>query len=269
MSSPPSPGNRRSSSRRARGVEPGPVPSPAPGEPFPAPGEAFEDTTVDPPVRGVLHRASGTARGGLVLTHGAGSHAGAPLLIALAGAFSARGLAVLRCDLPYRQQRRTGPPRPGEAAIDREGLRNALETLRRLAPTPHMAGGHSYGGRQASMVAAESPGLAAALLLLSYPLHPPDRPAQLRTAHLPRLETPTLFVHGSRDPFGSPEEMERTRALIPARAELLVADGAAHDLFHTRPASASASALVDRVVEAFLAFAGLSPVTIAEHEDPR
>jgi predicted alpha/beta-hydrolase family hydrolase len=84
------------------------------------------------------------------------------------------------------------------------------------------------GGRMCSMAVAE--GLpAAGLVLLAYPLHPPGRPADLRTAHLPRLRVPTLFVHGQADPFGSLEEMELARTLIPAPTALLRAAGG-HDL---------------------------------------
>jgi predicted alpha/beta-hydrolase family hydrolase len=72
--------------------------------------------------------------------------------------------------------------------------------------------------------------LADGLLLLSYPLHPPSRPAQARTQHLPKIQAPTLFVHGTKDPFGSIEEIESARKLIPARTELVVVESAGHDL---------------------------------------
>jgi len=91
-------------------------------------------------------------------------------------------------------------------------------------------GGHSYGGRQSSMLCAEEPGLVAGLLLLSYPLHPPRRPEQQRTQHLPDLRTPTLFVHGTRDPFGTIEELQRTMKMIPAKTKLMTVEGAGHDL---------------------------------------
>ena len=91
-------------------------------------------------------------------------------------------------------------------------------------------GGHSYGGRQSSMLCAEEPDLVAGLLLLSYPLHPPRRPEQQRTQHLPDLRTATLFVQGTRDPFGSIEEVERAIKMIPAKTKLLAVEGAGHDL---------------------------------------
>ena len=150
--------------------------------------------------------------------------------VALADALQGRGVTVLRCDLPFRQQRRSGPPRPGDAAKDREGLKAAVAALRALVSGRIALGGQSYGGRQASLLAAENQNLVEALLLLSYPLHPPGKPEQKRTAHFPNLRTPAMFVHGSRDLFGSVEEMEAALKLIPAPHTLTVVEGAGHDL---------------------------------------
>ncbi len=80
------------------------------------------------------------------------------------------------------------------------------------------------------MLCAEDPDVAAALLLLSYPLHPPRRPEQQRTQHLPDLRTPTLFVSGTRDPFGSVEELQQAIKMIPAKTKLVSIEGAGHDL---------------------------------------
>ncbi len=179
-----------------------------------------------PPVRGYLHRPGSAPSGdALVLAHGAGSDGRSPVLVAAAEAFAAAGFVVLRCDLPFRQARASGPPRPGDATLDRAGLRNAALVVREIARGRVFLGGHSYGGRQATMLAAEDPAVAAGLLLLSYPLHPPRRPAELRTGHFPRVRVPALFVHGTRDPFGSPEEMEAALALIPAPTRLLLLPG--------------------------------------------
>ncbi len=190
--------------------------------------EAFEG----PGVRGYLHRPiTGDAAQALVMTHGAGSNAKAPMLVTMAEALSARGWLVLRCDLPYRQRRPGGPPRPAEAAGDRQGLRDAIALVRpMLKPGRRVVlGGHSYGGRQASMLLAEEPQVADALLLCSYPLHPPGRPDQLRTQHLGKIALPVLFVHGTKDPFGSPEEM-RTAAKLVKQARIHFIEGAGHDL---------------------------------------
>jgi len=190
----------------------------------------FADNAADPKVRGFLHLPDAPNGNALVLTHGAGSNAQSPLLIALAETFSTAGFTVLRVDLPYRQTRSYGPPGPGDAARDRAGLKNAVEAVKKTVSGKIYLGGHSYGGRQSSMLCAEQPSLVAALLLLSYPLHPPRKPDQQRTQHLPDLHTPTLFVHGTRDPFGSIAEIEQALKMIPARTNLLKVEGAGHDL---------------------------------------
>ncbi|MGA9981480.1 MAG: alpha/beta family hydrolase [Candidatus Sulfotelmatobacter sp.] len=225
---------------------------------------AFTDDSADPRVRGYLHTPETPNNHALVLTHGAGSNAQAPLLIALADAFCAAGFTVLRCDLPYRQSRSYGPPGPADAARDRAGLKNAIAAVKNtlgaaenlgapLKPGSGLSGnfpssdpdqsqarsqiflgGHSYGGRQSSMLCAElsetEPELVSGLLLLSYPLHPPRKPEQQRTQHLPNLHTPTLFVQGTRDPFATIAEIEQTLKMIPAKTKLLVIEGAGHDL---------------------------------------
>jgi predicted alpha/beta-hydrolase family hydrolase len=202
----------------------------------------------------------------LILSHGAGGNAQATLLRALAATFADAGFTVLRCNLPFRQARSFGPPGPADAARDRAGLKSAIAALqqemanketgalplsrRTLAGNrgdfdpnaqsgqekPNVSkgsiylAGHSYGGRQSSMLCAEEPDVAAGLLLLSYPLHPPRRSEQQRTQHLPDLRTPTLFVHGTRDPFGTIEEVQRAIKMIPATTKLLTVEGAGHDL---------------------------------------
>jgi predicted alpha/beta-hydrolase family hydrolase len=193
----------------------------------------FSDTTFDPPVRGFLHRPESPSGDALILTHGAGGNAQSALLVAVAEAFSGAGSTVLRYDMPFRQLRRIGPPRPGDAARDRAGLNNAIAAFRKLVSGRIFIGGQSYGGRQASMLLAEPANSrqgADGLLLLSYPLHAPSRPDQPRTQHLPQLQVPTLFVHGTRDPFGSIDEIEAARKLIPAKTDLLIVEGAGHDL---------------------------------------
>jgi uncharacterized protein len=190
----------------------------------------FSETGVEPPIRGYLHTPDNPNGSGFVLTHGAGSNAQAPLLIALAEIFCEGGFTVLRCDLPYRQTRSFGPPGPGDAARDRAGLKNAVAALKKLVTGEVFLAGHSYGGRQSSMLCAEEPDLVPALLLLSYPLHPPRKPEQQRTQHLPDLRTPALFVSGTRDPFGSIAELQQALKMIPAKTRLVPVEGAGHDL---------------------------------------
>lgn len=181
-------------------------------------------------VRGFLQRVEKPGGPGLVLTHGAGGNCRMPLLVAAAEAFVATGVTVLRCDLPFRQRRPTGPPSPSGAAADRAGLREAAAVIRRMVSGPVFLGGQSYGGRQATMLLADEPDVAQALLLFSYPLHPPGKPERLRTEHFPRLQAPALFVSGASDPFGSPAELREAVALIPAPTKIVTVDKAGHDL---------------------------------------
>src|SRR5581483_5188998 len=167
---------------------------------------------------------------GLALTHGAGANCDAPLLMMIADTFAACGMTVLRFNLAFRRKRRFGPPHPSSAEADRQSIRAAAAALRVEVAGPIYLGGHSYGGRQATMLAAEAPDIASGLLLLSYPLHPPNKPKDLRTAHFLSLRTPALFVHGDADPFGSPEELRAALALIPAATRLMVIERAGHDL---------------------------------------
>ena len=183
----------------------------------------------EPTVRGFLHKAEAANADGMVLTHGAGANCNSPLLIGLAEAFCSAGVTVLRYDLPFRQQRPHGPPL-GSAEKDQAGLRRAVQVLRQQVVGRIFLGGHSYGGRMATMLAATDPSIADGLLLLSYPLHPPRKAEQLRTAHFPSLRTRALFVHGARDPFGSPEEMCSALQLIPAETRLLMIEAAGHEL---------------------------------------
>ena len=199
--------------------------------------EEFSRDKDDPPVRGFLHRPAAASRGAMVLAHGAGGNSRAPLLIAVAGMFADAGITVLRIDLPYRQARPSGSPSPSTAERDRAGIRNAAAALRRVAPGPLLLAGHSYGGRQASMLAAEEPAVCDGLLLFSYPLHPPGRPERLRVAHLPKLAMPVVFIHGTRDTFGSPEEMQDAVKAIKS-ARILWIDKAGHDLGRDRTAVA-------------------------------
>lgn len=188
------------------------------------------------PVRGFLHVPETSSGDGLVLTHGAGANCQSPLLRALANAFCEAGMTVLRCDLPFRQLRPHGPPPRGSADRDQQGLRRAMESIRQIVSGCVFLGGHSYGGRQGTMLAAGARGLIDGLLLLSYPLHPPKRPTELRTAHFPKLSAPALFVSGTRDGFGTIEELTAALKLIPACTRLVVIEGAGHELMSKRNA---------------------------------
>src|ERR1700677_1320749 len=209
-----------------------------------------DDSPNEVPVRGFVHGQLDSDQDCLVLTHGAGSNCNSPLLVTLSDAFCAWGWTVLRCNLAFRQLRPHGPPR-GSAERDQQGLRAAVASMRRRTSGRVFLGGHSYGGRQASMLAADEPRLVDRLLLLSYPLHPPQRPGELRTGHWARLQVPALFVHGTRDGFGSIDEMTAALQLIPAPTQLIPVTSAGHELL-TRQ---NRDQLPKIMVEAFRSFA--------------
>ncbi len=101
--------------------------------------------------------------------------------------------------------------------------------MRAMVSGPIFIGGQSYGGRQATLLAAEHPTAADGLLLLSYPLHAPGK-TQMRTQHFPALKLPALFVQGTRDPFASAGEIRGAVTIIPARTSVSIVEGAGHDL---------------------------------------
>lgn len=211
---------------------------------------AFVDVASDPAVRGFLHvpaRANGNA---VVLSHGAGSDCQSRLLVEMSDALAASRFTVLRLDLPFRQLRPHGPPPPGSAARDQNGLRRAIKVLKEKTKGRVFVGGHSYGGRQATLLVSGEPELVDGLLLLSYPLHPPKKPAELRTRHFPKLSRPAFFVHGTRDPFGTIAEMKSALELIPAPHLLAEVEGAGHDLLGKK----TGGELPARLVKEFQAF---------------
>src|SRR5215471_18578037 len=214
----------------------------------------FIEDSAEPAVQGYLDVPERVNGDGILLAHGAGSNCQAKLLVELSAALAERGFTVLRIDLPFRAARPTGPPRPGDAARDRQGLQRAAELLRAKVSGRLFIGGHSYGGRQASMLLAEMPIVADGLLLLSYPLHPPKKPMDLRTKHFAEMGRTAFFAHGTRDPFGSIAEMQAAMKLLRVQHELLVVEGAGHDLRVKKPGNDA----VKKVAETFTTFAGHS-----------
>jgi predicted alpha/beta-hydrolase family hydrolase len=180
-------------------------------------------------VGAVAHHPDHTPRGVVVLTHGAGGSRDSPLLIRICDQWAGRGWLAVRYNLPYRRRRATGPP-SGSSTADRAGVAEAIAVGRGLCDGPLITGGHSYGGRLTSMVIAENPGIADELTLFSYPLHPPGKPERPRTEHFPAITVPTVFTHGSSDPFGSLDELRAAADLIPAPTEIVEVRGARHDL---------------------------------------
>ena len=167
--------------------------------------------------------------GAIVLTHGAGGSRESPLLTKICDEWARRGWLAVRYNLPYRRRRSKGPP-SGSAASDQAGVVEAIALTQTPTKGPVIAGGHSYGGRMTSMVIADQSAAVDVLTLFSYPLHPPGKPERARTDHLPRITVPTVFTHGTADPFGTIDELRLAVALIPAPTEIVEVTGARHDL---------------------------------------
>ena len=183
-------------------------------------------------IAGVAHEPAGAPVGVVVLTHGAGGSRESALLKKICDEWARRGWLAVRYNLPYRRRRPKGPP-SGSATKDQAGVVEAIQLAHTLADGPVIAGGHSYGGRMTSMVIADSNNPVAdidVLTLFSYPLHPPGKPERARTEHLPLISVPTVFTHGTADPFGSIDELRPAAALIPAPTEIVEVTGARHDL---------------------------------------
>ncbi|CAA0108889.1 Uncharacterised protein [Mycolicibacterium vanbaalenii] len=180
-------------------------------------------------IAGIVHEPAGTPAGTVALTHGAGGSRESPLLKAICEEWARRGWLAVRYNLPYRRRRPKGPP-SGSQAADRAGILEAVAAVRDLADGPVIAGGHSYGGRLTSMAVADDGLDLDVLTLFSYPLHPPGKPERARTEHLPRIGVPTVFTHGTADPFGSLEELRPAAGLFTAQTRILEVTGARHDL---------------------------------------
>ncbi len=180
-------------------------------------------------IAGVAHEPDGTPSGVVVLTHGAGGSRDAPLLQKVCDEWARRGWLAVRYNLPYRRRRPKGPP-SGSSVADRAGIVEAIALGRSLCDGPLIAGGHSYGGRLTSMALAAREAEADVLMLFSYPVHPPGKPERARTEHLPDITVPTVFIHGTSDPFGTATELRDAAALIAAPSQIVEVTGARHDL---------------------------------------
>jgi uncharacterized protein len=177
--------------------------------------------------------------GALLLTPGAGSDANHSCLVAIETAVAP--LPVARIDFPYRKAGRRAPDR---APVLLECVRSeaaALVAAAGIKPGALVLGGRSMGGRMCSMAVAD--GLPArGLVLVSYPLHPPGKPDRLRIEHLPAITVPCLFVHGTRDPFGTPDELTTWSKTVNGPVTHVWIEGGQHDLKRADSAVADAVA---------------------------
>jgi uncharacterized protein len=183
----------------------------------------------------------------LILAPGAGAGQKSPFMVRFGAAIAARGIDTVTFDFPYREEGRRIPD--GNATLEACWRAVIAAVSRRLTPMEKIAiGGKSMGGRIASQVAASGEaGALAALVLLGYPLHPPGKPQQLRTAHFLRLRVPSLFIQGTRDAFGTPAELSAALSEADVPATLFpIAEG---DHSFKVPKRASAADAVESMIQ--------------------
>ena len=190
--------------------------------------------------------------GALLLTPGAGADRNQRTLVALEAAVAP--VPCSRVDFPYRLQGKRIPDRPPAAVAHLRAAAADLAATAGVEPGNIVLGGRSYGGRMCSMAVAQ--GLpAAGLILLSYPLHPPGKPTERRDKHLPSVGRRMLFVQGSRDAFGTPDELSPVVDALQPAATLHVVQHGDHSFKLPRKDPAAQSAVhveVQRVIEAWI-----------------
>jgi predicted alpha/beta-hydrolase family hydrolase len=188
------------------------------------------DIAPDQSVTAMVYRGAARVSAGiaLILGHGAGAGQTNSFMVSFATALAARGIDAVTFNFAYMENgRRLPDPRDKLEAC----YRAVIDAARRhgeIGGNRLMIGGKSMGGRIASQVAAAGVRDLAGLVFLGYPLHPPGKPDQLRSKHLPDITAPMLFVQGSRDAFGTPDELRPILRTLTAPAELHIVDGADH-----------------------------------------
>ncbi|MFM8237201.1 MAG: alpha/beta family hydrolase [Actinomycetota bacterium] len=188
----------------------------------------------------------------VLLAHGAGSDRQAPALAAVADALAGVGVPSLRFDFPYRIAGRKAPDRPPVLAAAVEDAIRRLASRTGLPRERLVLGGRSMGGRYCSMAAADGGALGCALL--GYPLHPPGKPDRLRVEHFGALTAPVLFAQGTRDSFGSPDELRAAAAAIPGRVTFHWVDSGDHGFRPLRSSGLDPDGVLVDVAAAVVAF---------------
>jgi predicted alpha/beta-hydrolase family hydrolase len=193
----------------------------------------------------------------LFLAHGAGAGHDSAFIRSAAQGLASRGISVVTFNFPYIERRSKVPnPLPQLEAC----FRGVIEKARledHLERHALFLGGKSLGGRVATHVAANATLVShpiAGLVLLGYPLHPPGKPTQPRTVHLPSIAAPMFIVQGTRDAFGTPEELDSVLAGIPARSTIHRIEGGDHSFKVARQSAAAQAAVIDGVLDAVAAW---------------
>jgi uncharacterized protein len=184
----------------------------------------------DQSVTALVYPAAPQDRAGvtLILGHGAGAGQTSHFMVEFADALAARGIDIVTFNFLYTERGRRLPDPAGRLEACYRAVIDDVLNLPEFRENRLAIGGKSMGGRVASQVAATDSGILVGLVFLGYPLHPPGRPDRLRAEHLPQIRAPMLFVQGSRDAFGTPEELRPIVDRLAARVDLHVVEGGDH-----------------------------------------
>jgi predicted alpha/beta-hydrolase family hydrolase len=183
-------------------------------------------------VSALVYAAKANKRAGItmLLAHGAGANQMSEFMVGFAEGLSARGIDAVTFNFLYTEQGRRAPDRNDKLEACYRAAISAIQKDKTLGSTPLVIGGKSLGGRIASQVAASGTGDVAGLVFLGYPLHPPGKPERLRSEHLSLIRAPMLFIQGSRDPFGTPDELRPIIKSLKAPAVIHAVEGGDHSL---------------------------------------
>jgi predicted alpha/beta-hydrolase family hydrolase len=208
-------------------------------------------------VTALTYRSETAGDRALVLAHGAGAGQESAFLVGFAQALARLGLETVTFNFPYTEQRRRVPDR---REVLEACYRAVIERTcdRMPGARAHLfIGGKSMGGRIATQVAAADPGLpVTGLVLLGYPLHPPGKPEQRRDAHLKDVRRPMLIVQGSRDAFGTAEELDRVLKPLSPAALLHVVAGGDHSFKVPKSSGVSQTAVYEDVQRTIVEWVG-------------
>jgi uncharacterized protein len=202
------------------------------------------------PISALVYAAPAGAGVSLILGHGAGAGQNSAFVVKFAAALASRGIETITFNFAYTEAGRRVPDRNDRLEAAWRRVIAAHRDGEFGTPVRQLAiGGKSMGGRIASQVAAADGDGIAGLVFLGYPLHPPGRPDKLRSAHLPHIRAPMLFVQGSRDTFGTPEELAPILKTLHAPAELCVIEDGDHSFKVKKTAPLSQNAVFDFILD--------------------
>jgi predicted alpha/beta-hydrolase family hydrolase len=209
-------------------------------------------------VSALVYAAKANKRAGItmLLAHGAGANQMSEFMVGFAEGLSARGIDAVTFNFLYTEQGRRAPDRNDKLEACYRAAISAIQKDKTVGSNPLVIGGKSLGGRIASQVAASGTGDVTGLVFLGYPLHPPGKPERLRSEHLSLIRAPMLFIQGSRDPFGTPDELRPIIKSLKAPAVIHAVEGGDHSLKAPKSSHQSQEEVYEAAQDTIVRWAG-------------